>query len=393
MDRINWQAPGNSKIFNSKLDRKNAKYITNRTIMVMKFFSKKLRKEDPNLGKELDLFLKENFTTYKENDSIKKHFYNPLLFFGLLIKIKKNDENFLVLSIYGKQFLESFENNDHDSSVKYFFVSTLWTSYPNIAATETKLNDDGFFPFRILFYLLKKKGSLPSKEIEEKVIFINKIDDLKNYDEFKENFHSDELKLKSKPYKFITWVIHSLLDVGILVKNKNFISLSKKIRNLIDEENIDLDSCENFFFRLDDSVSYINSKWHYTKIDSEDFPKRSRKLAKEILAQSNYLCFLESIHKSFVTNEGNNYMEAHHIIPFSLGKIIKGKNSTDIKENLISLCPNCHKAMHYSENLTKVKMLEKIWNYKEKELINLNYTKDDLYQIYLNNVYLGATKK
>lgn len=37
------------------------------------------------------------------------------------------------------------------------------------------------------------------------------------------------------------------------------------------------------------------------------------------------------------------YLEVHHVLPLS-------KGGPDTPQNCVALCPNCHRAMHYSES-------------------------------------------
>ncbi|MCL8210638.1 hypothetical protein LT336_00382 [Spiroplasma sp. JKS002671] len=379
MVRYNWQAPGSGKIFDSKIywNGTEKSYMTNRTIWVMKYFDEKLVKINRvnKLTKELDLYLQENFKDYKINKTTISHFYKPLLFYGLLIRVNINGDNFLTLSMDGRKFLDSIINKKYDDSLEYFFRATLWTSYPNFAAPKTKIS---LFPFRVLYSLIQKKGFLTVKEIKEKVIFINKIDDLINYENFKKEFIYNNKKEFNKSSHFYSWIVSSLVDIGFFIRENERIVFSKNIDKFLKKESIDLENYENMFFDLDDSYGYFNAKLNWKKL-----PMRNRRLAKQSLINYEYLCFFNENHETFNTNEGIKFLESHHIIPFSLGKIEKDKNDLDIIENLIPLCPNCHRAIHYSENIYKKKLLDIIWKFKEKELKNMKYSQTDLFQIYL----------
>lgn len=49
----------------------------------------------------------------------------------------------------------------------------------------------------------------------------------------------------------------------------------------------------------------------------------------------------------FINKYGVPYLEVHHVIPLS-------KGGPDTPENCVALCPNCHRAMHFSENNEKI---------------------------------------
>lgn len=390
MKRQNWQAPGSGKIFDSRFNEKhdNESYMTNRSIWVLEYFYQKQMVEykPKKISQDLDLFLRKNFKEYRDNESVVTHFFKPLWFFGLLANIQVNNKNYIVISIDGKNFLNSIKSKNYNDSLKYFFMATFSTCYPNIAAPKTK--GIGLFPFRILYSLIQKRYFLTDKEIKEKVIFINNINDLIDYDNFIKEFCFDKQKDGNKADHFYTWVINSFVNIGILSKKNNEFYLSEETKKIIKSENIDLESYENMFFDLNYTNSYFDAKLNYKKINKISL-QRNRILAKESLEKYKYLCFFDNNHKTFRTNYGYIFLESHHIIPFAMAKIIKGKNELDILENLIPLCPNCHRAIHYSENSNKEKLLNFIWEIKQNDLMKMNYNKNDLFQIYLDNLYLS----
>ena len=59
-------------------------------------------------------------------------------------------------------------------------------------------------------------------------------------------------------------------------------------------------------------------------------------------------------HATFESIHGTQYLEAHHLIPMKAQKDFLSENiNLDRLENIVALCPNCHKAVHYgtrSEN-------------------------------------------
>lgn len=78
-----------------------------------------------------------------------------------------------------------------------------------------------------------------------------------------------------------------------------------------------------------------------------------------ILQQSKGVCENCGAKAPFYLNDGYPYLEAHHVIPLSLA-------GADTTSNCVALCPNCHRAMHYSQNA--------------KELIEMLYVKIDRLQ-------------
>ena len=95
---------------------------------------------------------------------------------------------------------------------------------------------------------------------------------------------------------------------------------------------------------------------------------RQKKYSQEALLNAKRKCENDTNHRTFTTRDKNPYMEAHHLIPMKCqGDFI---NSIDIPENIICLCPNCHRMFHSGEmNLTK-KLISKFFNKRESNLQN-----------------------
>ena len=82
-------------------------------------------------------------------------------------------------------------------------------------------------------------------------------------------------------------------------------------------------------------------------------------MAKEVIKENNYSCFFNDNHLTFKTNTLNNYVEAHHVI-FLSKSLSFPKHNLDCKENIICLCPNCHRKIHLAVNEEKLSLLQTI---------------------------------
>lgn len=98
---------------------------------------------------------------------------------------------------------------------------------------------------------------------------------------------------------------------------------------------------------------------------------RNRAVGKQALRNAKYKCEFNNDHETFVTeNTSNQFMEAHHLIPMEYQYEVwleQGKN-IDCVENVVSLCPNCHRAIHYSDKKTKERMLLKLFESRQELL-------------------------
>ena len=65
-------------------------------------------------------------------------------------------------------------------------------------------------------------------------------------------------------------------------------------------------------------------------------------------------------HDTFIEENGTEYIEWHHFIFRSKMKGKENKQKIDINCNLISLCPRCHRMIHYGNQETKKQMIDGI---------------------------------
>lgn len=73
-------------------------------------------------------------------------------------------------------------------------------------------------------------------------------------------------------------------------------------------------------------------------------------------------------------------MAAHHLIPLSTQDYFDF--SLDIDANIVCLCPNCHRKLHYGNNITRdlIKLYEDRINYLRLSGIDISF--DELIQLY-----------
>lgn len=115
--------------------------------------------------------------------------------------------------------------------------------------------------------------------------------------------------------------------------------------------------------------------------------ERNPLLGKLAIKIAYYTCEYDRLHKTFTSQSTQKpYMEAHHFIPIAFQKAMWDKYhiNIDCVENLVSLCPTCHKAFHYGTADVKseyVEMLFKQVEYKYKA-INFNIPLAEIKQCY-----------
>jgi 5-methylcytosine-specific restriction enzyme A len=90
---------------------------------------------------------------------------------------------------------------------------------------------------------------------------------------------------------------------------------------------------------------------------------RDPEIGKIRLQNSNYKCELDSTHLTFTSKSTSKpFLEVHHLVPMEMQD--NYEYSLDVPENIIALCPNCHRKIHHSTEIEKQPLLDKL--YKER---------------------------
>ena len=119
-----------------------------------------------------------------------------------------------------------------------------------------------------------------------------------------------------------------------------------------------------------------------TKTGTYKREHRDRAVAITSLKNASYKCELTPLHKTFMLESGSPYIEAHHLIPIS--KQTELRINLDIPENIVALCPNCHRAVHHAEKVTRLAILDKLYLSRKTQLLSagINHSLSDLARMY-----------
>ena len=115
---------------------------------------------------------------------------------------------------------------------------------------------------------------------------------------------------------------------------------------------------------------------------------RNPQLAKSAIIAANYQCEVDSVHQTFLNKYGKPYMEGHHLIPCTVknAKEIEEQfqKNIDCKENIVSLCPTCHRAVHMGNHDEKRRVLSVLISKRLPLLkkIGINVSEKYLFQLY-----------
>ncbi len=91
---------------------------------------------------------------------------------------------------------------------------------------------------------------------------------------------------------------------------------------------------------------------------------RNNALRDEVLKRANYTCELCKKTNTFQDKDNRWYFESHHIIPFNLTNQKQFNLTLDHLSNLVCLCPECHRKVHFSELKEQINALEMLLNKK-----------------------------
>lgn len=112
--------------------------------------------------------------------------------------------------------------------------------------------------------------------------------------------------------------------------------------------------------------------------------KRDAGVSADALLRAHYKCEVDPLHKTFTSQKnGHPFVEAHHFLPMAVQDNFL--NSLDVVENIIALCPTCHRAFHHGENDYKKELIRQF--YEERKL-GLQRRNIDISEEALLNIYL-----
>lgn len=95
--------------------------------------------------------------------------------------------------------------------------------------------------------------------------------------------------------------------------------------------------------------------------------KRNPLVAAKAIYRAGFKCEANKAHKTFIAKSSKkNYVEAHHLIRLSNQGDFQHK--LDIEENVVSLCPTCHRLIHLGLYEEKEPLLKKLFRSREKML-------------------------
>jgi len=104
----------------------------------------------------------------------------------------------------------------------------------------------------------------------------------------------------------------------------------------------------------------IEPKIAKVKVGEKIIYKRNPQLALIRFHKSNFKCEIDSSHVTFTSQRTNRpFLEAHHFIPMKFQEDFT--YPLDNIDNIISLCPTCHRAFHHAIPKEKINFISNIY--------------------------------
>ena len=118
-------------------------------------------------------------------------------------------------------------------------------------------------------------------------------------------------------------------------------------------KSLSLKHAQTVFSRLGRTFETERLERLFVPVKVQLLAKNLAEVRKYVIERANVHCQLCGCEAPFKDSEGHPYLEVHHVIPFREG-------GTDSPDNLVALCPNCHRKLDVSGDAADIKKLQKI---------------------------------
>jgi len=164
------------------------------------------------------------------------------------------------------------------------------------------------------------------------------------------------------------------------------------LRNLLVENEVSLGVASDFSLVTDEHGDFVDNSVVIFEEKVHSFNHkllpRNQKLRDAAIQKANFTCELCGIQKTFETESDSQYFEGHHLIMYNINVQKRYRYCLDNIENIVCLCPTCHKKIHLSTDAEKQDCVLKLF-VKHNKLISL-FEINDIQPIindYINGVH------
>lgn len=135
------------------------------------------------------------------------------------------------------------------------------------------------------------------------------------------------------------------------------------------------------------SDSWANEPQYVVSGGSKAVSKNAH-TSKLALLHADYKCAGNPSHSTFQTAKGVSYMEGHHLIPCTYSNATRfweeRSRNIDCEENIVCICPTCHRQVHFGSKTEKESILKVLYNHQISRLksVGLDLSFDELMSLY-----------
>lgn len=134
----------------------------------------------------------------------------------------------------------------------------------------------------------------------------------------------------------------------------------------------------------EEQLIYVPTK-RKEKVISKFGHTHVRSQAESFIAKqrSNYTCEMSDSHITFLTEHHQKpYVESHHLIPMAAQDYFD--YTIDFAHNIVTLCPTCHRKIHYAQPEQKKEMLQFLFEKRKAHYstYGISITEDVLFSFY-----------
>ena len=211
----------------------------------------------------------------------------------------------------------------------------------------------------------------------------------------------NEILLRDVDYSYFLYNIQGF-DINLINEPQQEIAIESSSLNeeqeIIESEESDEEKDDNYIDKIDNiNENNVNpdvadgaAKIAPAQYDETSVSKKYRRnplLGRIAIQNAYYCCENEPLHETFVSAKTHkNFMEAHHLVPVKYQQQIwqKYNINVDCTENIVSLCPTCHRAFHNGTKEVKTKLTENIYKriFPKYKYIGFKISLDEIKKLY-----------
>lgn len=197
-----------------------------------------------------------------------------------------------------------------------------------------------------------------NKEVENLLTFatLKEIERVIISENFKK-YNDDEGRFPNAAFNcYLSCVTH----INAEIEEKVDLQLNESLEAIISDESD---------IKISNIIRSAEKRKERTKSGNVSTYPRKVEESLEAKRRSNWQCDLDSNHVTFISNASRKpFMEAHHLIPMSAQDYFE--YTLDFADNIVCLCPNCHRKIHHAKDKEKKEILEFLFNNRKRKYSN-----------------------